>query len=91
MAEEQTFALLLGEAAIAIWGDMPRYIQDALFETAMRNKAELRHASECRNWNTCESMMRWIAEVLCGGGTPISAKTTGLTAPPVLRQPELRL
>jgi hypothetical protein len=43
MAEEQTFALLLGEAAIAVWGDMPRDIQEALFETAMRNNAELRH------------------------------------------------
>ena len=43
MADEQRFALLLGEAAIAVWGDMPRDIQEALFETAMRNKAELRH------------------------------------------------
>jgi hypothetical protein len=43
MADEQTFASLLGEAAMAVWGDMPRDIQEALFETAMRNRSELRH------------------------------------------------
>jgi hypothetical protein len=43
MADEQAFARLLGEAAMAVWGDMPRDIQEALFETAMRHKAELRH------------------------------------------------
>jgi len=32
MTEQQTFALLLGEAAMAVWGDMPRDIQEALFE-----------------------------------------------------------
>jgi hypothetical protein len=34
---------LLGEAAMAVWGDMPRDIQEALFETAMRDRSELRH------------------------------------------------
>jgi hypothetical protein len=43
MTNEQTFASLLGEAAMAVWGDMPRDIQEALFETAMRNRSELRH------------------------------------------------
>jgi hypothetical protein len=43
MTEKETFALLLGEAALAVWGDMPRDIQEALFETAMRNRADLRH------------------------------------------------
>ncbi|MCK1642180.1 MULTISPECIES: hypothetical protein [unclassified Bradyrhizobium] len=43
MTQEKIFAPILGEAAIAIWGDMPRDIQEALFETAMRNRSELRH------------------------------------------------
>jgi hypothetical protein len=30
------FANLLGEAAIAVWGDIPRDVQEALFETAMK-------------------------------------------------------
>jgi hypothetical protein len=44
MTEKETFALLLGEAAIAVWGDMPRDIQEALFETAMRDREDLRHS-----------------------------------------------
>jgi hypothetical protein len=44
MTERDTFAMLLGEAAIAVWADMPREIQEALFETAMRGHADLRHA-----------------------------------------------
>ena len=28
---------------MAVWGDMPRDIQEALFETAMRDREELRH------------------------------------------------
>jgi hypothetical protein len=43
MTDDQTFASLLGEAAIVVWGDMPRDIQEALFETAMRDRSELRH------------------------------------------------
>jgi citrate synthase len=43
MTEQQNFASMLGEAAIVVWGDMPRDIQEALFETAMRNRSELRH------------------------------------------------
>lgn len=43
MTEQQTFATLLGEAAIEVWGDMPRDIQEALFETAMRGRSDLRH------------------------------------------------
>ena len=43
MIEQQKFASLLGEAAIVVWGDMPRDIQEALFETAMRDRSELRH------------------------------------------------
>jgi hypothetical protein len=43
MTDERTFASLLGEAAMAVWGDMPRDIQEALFETAMRDRSELRH------------------------------------------------
>ena len=43
MSDEKTFESMLGEAAMAVWGDMPRDIQEALFETAMKDRAELRH------------------------------------------------
>jgi hypothetical protein len=43
MTDETRFSPLLGDAAIAIWGDMPRDIQEALFETAMKDRPELRH------------------------------------------------
>ena len=29
---------LLGRAALDVWGDMPREIQEALFETAMKGR-----------------------------------------------------
>jgi hypothetical protein len=44
MPGEDDFQRLLGKAAIDVWGDMPRDIQEALFETAMRDRAELRLA-----------------------------------------------
>ena len=31
-------ASLLGRAAMDVWGDMPRDIQEALFETAMKGR-----------------------------------------------------
>ena len=34
----ETFAKLLGRAAMDIWGDMPRDIQEALFEKAMKGR-----------------------------------------------------
>ena len=37
MADER-FAHLLGRAAMDVWGDMPRDVQEALFETAMKGK-----------------------------------------------------
>ena len=37
MAHER-FINLLGEAAIHVWGDMPRDVQEALFETAMKGR-----------------------------------------------------
>jgi hypothetical protein len=42
MPEEDDYQRLLGKAAIDVWGDMPRDIQEALFETAMRDRAALR-------------------------------------------------
>jgi hypothetical protein len=30
------FAMLLGMAAMDVWGEMPRDVQEALFETAMK-------------------------------------------------------
>jgi hypothetical protein len=35
---EQRLAGLLGHAAIEVWGDMPRDIPEALFETAMKGR-----------------------------------------------------
>jgi hypothetical protein len=35
---EDRFASLLGRAAMEVWGDMPRDIQEALFETAMKGR-----------------------------------------------------
>ncbi|KQT02926.1 MULTISPECIES: hypothetical protein [unclassified Bradyrhizobium] len=32
------FASLLGRAALDVWGDIPRDIQEALFETAMKGR-----------------------------------------------------
>ncbi|TPQ32358.1 hypothetical protein C2U70_21790 [Bradyrhizobium guangdongense] len=39
MADER-FASLLGRAAMDVWGDMPRDVQEALFETAMKGRDE---------------------------------------------------
>jgi len=41
---EARFAELLGQAAMDVWGDMPRDIQEALFETAMKGHAGEREA-----------------------------------------------
>jgi hypothetical protein len=40
--EEDEFALRLGRAAIDVWGDVPRDLQEALFETAVRGRDDLR-------------------------------------------------
>jgi len=32
------FVNLLGQAAMEVWGDMPRDVQEELFETAMKGK-----------------------------------------------------
>jgi hypothetical protein len=34
----ERFASLLGRAVLDVWGDMPRDIQEALFETAMKGQ-----------------------------------------------------
>jgi hypothetical protein len=36
------YAGLLGRAALEVWGDMPRDIQEALFEIAVRDRGDLR-------------------------------------------------
>ena len=43
MADDR-FAELLGRAAMDVWGDMPREVQEALFETAMKGRASEREA-----------------------------------------------
>jgi hypothetical protein len=35
----ERFANLLGRAVMDVWGDMPRDIQEALFETAMKGQS----------------------------------------------------
>ena len=35
---QEFFANLLGRAAMDVWGDMPRDIREALFETAMKGQ-----------------------------------------------------
>ena len=37
-ADENDFALMLGRAVLAAWGDMPRDIQEALFEIAVKDR-----------------------------------------------------
>ncbi|WP_291855218.1 hypothetical protein [Bradyrhizobium sp.] len=36
--EQERFASLLGRAVMDVWGDMPRDIQEALFESAMKGR-----------------------------------------------------
>jgi hypothetical protein len=38
MDKTEIFATLLGRAAMDVWGDLPRDIQEALFETAVRER-----------------------------------------------------
>jgi hypothetical protein len=35
---QERFTNLLGQAAMDVWGDMPRDIQEALFEMAMKGR-----------------------------------------------------
>ena len=42
--DRERFAVFLGRAALAVWGDMPRNIQEALFETAMKDNSGEREA-----------------------------------------------
>ncbi len=42
--DQERFAGLLGRAALSVWGDMPRDIQEALFETAMKGHGGDREA-----------------------------------------------
>jgi hypothetical protein len=42
MADEEEYERLLGKAALNVWGDMPRDVQEALFDNAMRDRADLR-------------------------------------------------
>jgi hypothetical protein len=49
MADRQEFfANLLGRAAMDVWGDMPRDIQEALFETAMKGQDEMKGQDDKR-------------------------------------------
>jgi hypothetical protein len=42
MTTSEVYRQLLGTAAIEVWGDMPREIQEALFEVAVRDRPDLR-------------------------------------------------
>jgi hypothetical protein len=52
----ERFAGLLGRAAMDVWGNMPRDLQEALFETAMRGhdaeREELAHLLHDRHPRT---------------------------------------
>jgi hypothetical protein len=39
---ENLFESLLGKATIEVWGDLPRDLQEAIFELAARNAPEMR-------------------------------------------------
>jgi hypothetical protein len=43
-ADEERFALMLGRAALSVWGEMPRDIQEALFEIAVKDRDSDRDA-----------------------------------------------
>ena len=38
------FVAALGQAALSMWGDLPRDIQEVLFETAMKGRDDQREA-----------------------------------------------
>jgi hypothetical protein len=38
------FVMALGQAALSMWGDLPRDIQETLFETAMKGHDDQREA-----------------------------------------------
>ena len=38
--KSETLAALLGWAALDVWGDIPRDIQEALFETALKGRED---------------------------------------------------
>jgi len=42
MASSEEYHQLLGQAVIEVWGDIPRDIQEALFEVALRGQTDLR-------------------------------------------------
>jgi hypothetical protein len=42
MMDTDEYADLLGRAALEVWGDFPRDIQEALFEIAVRDRHDLR-------------------------------------------------
>lgn len=44
MQDEERFAMLIGHAALAVWGEMSRDVQEALFETAMKGHSADREA-----------------------------------------------
>ena len=43
MNADDAFALLAGRAALQLWPDLPRDIQEALFETAAPGDDKVRH------------------------------------------------
>lgn len=40
---DETFALLAGRAALQLWPDLPRDVQERLFETAVPRDEQVRH------------------------------------------------
>ena len=80
---------LLGRAALDVWGDMPREIQEALFETAMKGRqaereelARLLHDRHLRTLRqTLREQRERMAESIAGcfpAGTRLSVPSGGL-------------
>jgi hypothetical protein len=41
---DSKFVVALGQAALSVWGELPRDVQEALFETAMKGRDDQREA-----------------------------------------------
>ena len=68
MIGQDRLASLLGRAALDVWGDMPRDIQEALFETAMRRHDEEREPPQTLHPESPTAACRKLGEpVPCPG------------------------
>jgi hypothetical protein len=69
-------ANLLGRAAIHVWGDIPRDVQEALFETAMKGRTAGREALPA-----CSTTGIRKPSIPPGQGKGTALRTAGLCKP----------